>query len=87
MRTITQTMRADRLLPIMDIPEEMRQTKVNVIVIPIADDTAVYRAPPIAPASRAERIEKARSLFGILPSTISDDEIRTERLKRYEDRS
>ena len=32
----------------------------------------------------AERLAIAESLFGILPSTITDEEIREERLKRYE---
>ncbi|GHV07535.1 hypothetical protein AGMMS50229_14550 [Campylobacterota bacterium] len=37
MKTITRTMRADELLPIMDIPEDMRQEQVSVIVVPISD--------------------------------------------------
>jgi hypothetical protein len=32
----------------------------------------------------AERLAIAESLFGILPSTITDEEIKEERLKRYE---
>jgi hypothetical protein len=34
--------------------------------------------------AKDERIAMAKSLFGILPSSIRDDEIRAERLKRYE---
>ncbi|MCL2259791.1 MAG: hypothetical protein FWC15_00385 [Fibromonadales bacterium] len=32
----------------------------------------------------AERLAIAESLFGILPQTITDEEVREERLKRYE---
>jgi len=31
-----------------------------------------------------ERLAMAESLFGILPSTITDDEVKAERLKKYE---
>jgi antitoxin (DNA-binding transcriptional repressor) of toxin-antitoxin stability system len=31
-----------------------------------------------------DRVRLAKSLFGILPSTVTDEEIREERMKRYE---
>ncbi|MDR0516910.1 MAG: hypothetical protein LBH25_07700 [Fibromonadaceae bacterium] len=32
----------------------------------------------------AERLAIAESLFGILPPTVTDEEIKEERMKRYE---
>jgi hypothetical protein len=32
----------------------------------------------------AERLAIAESLFGILPSTVTDEEVKEERMKRYE---
>ena len=44
MKTITRTIRADQLPPIFDIPEDMRQTQVDVTVVPISDGSTVYRS-------------------------------------------
>ncbi|GHV59434.1 hypothetical protein FACS1894103_2790 [Campylobacterota bacterium] len=65
MKTITRTMRADQLPPIFDIPEDMRQEQVNVIVVPISDDTAVYRSAQAQTAKPA--IDETESDL-VLPS-------------------
>ncbi|GHV73744.1 hypothetical protein AGMMS49940_10460 [Spirochaetia bacterium] len=40
--------------------------------------------PDLLKQSCAERLANMESLFGILPNTITDKEIKEERLKRYE---
>jgi hypothetical protein len=46
--------------------------------------TQTIHTAKIDATAKDERIAIAKSLFGILPSSVSDDEIRAERLRRYE---
>ncbi|MDR0867078.1 MAG: hypothetical protein LBP75_01205 [Planctomycetota bacterium] len=54
------------------------------VVITFLDPLSETAPMPTTAASIDERSAVMKSLFGILPATVTDDEIRAERLKRYE---
>ena len=79
MEAIRKYIDADSLMTVMRLPEQFRNRKLEVLIIP-ADE-------PEKSSKKAADIDRAlQSLIGAIPYTdMSLEELREERLKKYED--
>ncbi len=76
MEAIRRYVEAEELMTILSLPEQYRNRKLEVIVIP-SDEKIL--------AEKNEKSEILKSLVGSIPYTdFSLDELRNERIKKYE---
>ena len=78
MEVVRKYIDADNLMAIMRLPENFKNRKLEVIILPAEEQEK--------PLKRAADIDQAiKSLTGAIPYTdISLEELREERLKKYE---
>lgn len=79
MEVVRKYMDADSLMTVMKLPEKFKNRKLEVIVLPAEEQENIPK--------KATDIEQAlQSLVGAIPYTdMSLEELREERLKKYED--
>lgn len=79
MEVVRRYMDADSLMTVMKLPEKFKNRKLEVIVLPAEEQENIPK--------KATDIEQAlQSLVGAIPYTdMSLEELREERLKKYED--
>lgn len=79
MEVVRRYMDADSLMTVMKLPEKFKNRKLEVIVLPAEEQENTPK--------KATDIEQAlQSLVGAIPYTdMSLEELREERLKKYED--
>lgn len=77
MEVVREYVDADRLSTVISLPESFRNRKVEVIVLPMPKQETKKNTTDIP--------STIRSLVGAIPSTpLSLDELRCERLQKYE---
>ena len=77
MEAVRRYVESDELMTILSLPEEYRNQRLEVIVIPTEEKTII---------SKDEKNKIIASLVGSIPYTsLSLEELRDERLKKYED--
>ncbi len=78
MEIVRKYVDADSLMAIMRLPEKFKNRKLEVIVLPVEEQEK--------PLKEAADIDRAiQSLTGAIPYTdMSIEELREERLKKYE---
>lgn len=78
MEVVRKYIDADSLMTIMELPEKFRNCKLEVIILPAEEQKMVSK--------KTADIDKAlQSLVGAIPYTdMSLEELREERLKKYE---
>lgn len=79
MEVVRKYMDADNLMTVMKLPEKFKNRKLEVIILPAEEQENTPK--------KATDIEQAlQSLVGAIPYTdMSLEELREERLKKYED--
>ncbi|MCM1156808.1 MAG: hypothetical protein NC392_15745 [Roseburia sp.] len=79
MEAVRKYIDADSLMTVMRLPEQFRNRKLEVLIIPAEE--------PEKSSKKAADIDRAlQSLAGAIPYTdMSLEELREERLKKYED--
>ena len=77
MEVVRKIMDASNLLSIMSLPEAFHNRKLEIIILPTEEE---------APAKSANNVQNiVQSLIGAIPqSDLSLEELREERLKKYE---
>ncbi len=77
MEVIRRFIDADSLMSIMALPESFRNQKLEIIVLPTDEQDSAEKARDVA--------NIVQSLVGAIPHTeLSLDELRKERLEKYE---
>ncbi|MBD5463400.1 MAG: hypothetical protein HDR24_10150 [Lachnospiraceae bacterium] len=78
MEVLRKYIDADSLMTIMKLPETFKNRKLEVIILPAEEQQKTFK--------RTSDIEQAiQSLIGAIPYTdMSLEELREERLKKYE---
>ena len=79
MEAVRKYIDADSLMTVMRLPEQFRNRRLEVLILPVEE--------PEESSKKAADIDRAlQSLVGAIPYTdMSLEELREERLKKYED--
>lgn len=78
MEVVRKYIDADSLMTVMQLPEKFRNRKLEVIVLPVEEQEKSSK-------KAAEIDQTLQSLVGAIPYTdMSLEELREERLKKYE---
>lgn len=76
MEAVRRFVEAKELMNILSLPEKYRNHKLEIIIIPSDEKTVT---------EKTEKSEILKSLIGAIPNTnLSLDELRNERLSKYE---